>query len=54
MNSKDKNIRGLYRGIHEFERGCQPRSNLVKDENGDLLAYFNNIVNRWKRYFSQL
>jgi hypothetical protein len=30
------------------------RSNLVKNENGDLLADSGNIVNRWKRYFSQL
>jgi hypothetical protein len=26
----------------------------VKDENGDLLAYSHNILNRWKNYFSQL
>jgi hypothetical protein len=26
----------------------------VKDENGDLLADSHNIVNRWKKYFSQL
>jgi hypothetical protein len=26
----------------------------VKDENGDLLAYFHNILNRWKNYFSHL
>jgi hypothetical protein len=26
----------------------------VKDENGDLLADSNTIVNRWKRHFSQL
>jgi hypothetical protein len=53
-NSKNKNIRDLHRGINEFKRGCQPRSNLVKDENGDLLADSNNTVNRWKSYFSQL
>jgi hypothetical protein len=33
MNSKNKNIRDLYRGINEFKRGYQPRNNLVKDEN---------------------
>jgi hypothetical protein len=44
-NSKNKNIRDLYRGINEFERGYQPRSNLVKDENGDLLADSHNILN---------
>jgi hypothetical protein len=38
-NIKNKNIRDLYRGINEFKRGYQPRSNLVKDENGDLLAH---------------
>jgi predicted nucleic acid-binding protein len=41
-------------GINEFKRGYQPRSNLVRDENGDLLADSNTIVNRWKSYFSQL
>jgi hypothetical protein len=44
----------LYRGINEFKRGYQPRNNLVKDENGDLLADSHNILNRWKNYFSQL
>jgi hypothetical protein len=37
-NSKNKNIRDLYRGINEFKMASQPRSNLVKDDNGDLLA----------------
>jgi hypothetical protein len=32
MNSKNKNVRDLYRRINEFNWGCQPRSNLVKDE----------------------
>jgi hypothetical protein len=36
-NSKNKNIRDLYRRINEFKRGYQPRNNLVKDENGDCL-----------------
>jgi hypothetical protein len=44
--SKNKNIRGLYRGINYFKKGYQPRSNLVKDENGDQLADSHNIVNR--------
>jgi hypothetical protein len=26
----------------------------VKDENGDVLADSQNILNRWKNYFSQL
>jgi hypothetical protein len=32
-NSKNKNIRDLYRGINDFKRVYQPRSNLVKNEN---------------------
>jgi hypothetical protein len=53
-NSKNKNIRDLYRGINYFKKGYQPRSNLVKNENGDLLADSRNILNRWKKYFSQI
>jgi hypothetical protein len=51
-NIKNKNIRDLYRKINEFKMGYQPRSNLVKDQNGDLLAESHNILNRWKNYFS--
>jgi hypothetical protein len=52
-HSKNKNIRDLYRGINDF-KGYQPRTNLVKDENGDVLADSHNTLNRWKNYFSQL
>jgi hypothetical protein len=54
MKSKNKNIRGLYSRINKFKRGYQPRNNLVKDEDGDLLADSNTILNRWKSYFSRL
>jgi hypothetical protein len=53
-NSENKNIRDLYRGLNKFQRGYQPRNNLMKDENGDLLADSRNILNKWKNYFSQL
>jgi hypothetical protein len=33
-NSKNKNIRDVYRGINKFKNGYQPRSNLVKDREG--------------------
>jgi hypothetical protein len=45
MNNKNKNIRDLFRAINEFERCYQLRNNLVKDENGDLLADSHNIFN---------
>jgi hypothetical protein len=37
-NSKNKNIRDLYRGINEFQRDYQPRNNLVKEQNGDVFS----------------
>jgi hypothetical protein len=52
-NSENKNIRDLYREMNEFKRGYKPRNNLVKFENGDLVDS-QNILNRWKNYFSQL
>jgi hypothetical protein len=33
----------MYRGINEFKKAYQPRNNLQKDENGDLLADSHNI-----------
>jgi hypothetical protein len=54
MNSKNKNIRDLYRGINEFKGDYQSRSNLVKDENGDSLADSHNILNWLKSNLSQL
>jgi len=53
-NSKIQNIRDLYRGINDFKKGYQPRCNIVKDEEGDLVADSHSIVARWRNYFSQL
>jgi hypothetical protein len=36
--TKNKNIRDLYRGIIEFMKDYQPRTNLVNDERGGQLA----------------
>jgi hypothetical protein len=46
MNSKNKNTRYLYRGRNKFHMGYQPRSNLVKDKNSDLLTNSHIILNR--------
>ncbi|PNF19370.1 hypothetical protein B7P43_G06343, partial [Cryptotermes secundus] len=42
------------RHFRNLKRGYQPSSNLVKDENSDLLADSHSILNRWRNYFSQL
>jgi hypothetical protein len=54
MNRKNKNIRDIYKSINEYKKICQPRSNLVEDEEGDLLADPLNILSRWKYHFSHL
>ena len=53
INNKIKNIRDLYRGISDFKKGYQPRTNVVKDENSDLVADSYSIVARWRNYFSR-
>jgi hypothetical protein len=50
LNSKNKKIRDLYRGITEFKKDYQPKTNLVKD----LLVDPQKILTRWKNYFCQL
>jgi histone deacetylase complex regulatory component SIN3 len=45
-NIKNKNIRDLYRGINELKKCYQPRTDLVKDERGDLVADHHKILNR--------
>ena len=44
--SKIKNIGDLYRGIIDFMKGYQPRTNRVKDEKGDLVTYSHSILAR--------
>jgi hypothetical protein len=44
----------LYRGINEFNKGYQTRSNLVKDKRDNLLVDPTKILNRQKTYFCQL
>jgi hypothetical protein len=50
----NKNIRDLYRGITEFKKVYQPKTDLVKDKRGDLVADPQTILTRWKNYFCQL
>jgi hypothetical protein len=54
INNKNKNIRDFYRGINEFKKGYQPRINIIKDENGNLLADPQNVLNRWKNFLNQV
>jgi hypothetical protein len=50
-NSKIKDTPDLHRSKNEYKKGYQCRTDIVKDENGDLLADFCSILNRWKNFF---
>jgi hypothetical protein len=52
INNKNKNIRDLYRGINEFKKGTN--LDLIKDENGNLLADPQNVLNKWKIFFNHV
>ncbi|PSN38555.1 hypothetical protein C0J52_14819 [Blattella germanica] len=54
INAKNRNIRELYQGIRIERKGFQARTNIIKDENGDMLADAKSILNRWGNYFNQL
>ena len=38
----------MYRDINDFKKDYQPRTNIVKDDKGDLVTDFHSIVARWK------
>jgi len=44
----------LHRGISGFKNGYQPRTDIVKDGKGDLVAASHSILARWRKHFSQL
>jgi hypothetical protein len=52
-NSKIKNT-DLYRDVSDFKEGYQPRTNIVKDEKGDLVTDSHSFLARWRNHFSQL
>jgi Mor family transcriptional regulator len=54
FNNKINNIRDLYRGISDFRKDHQPRTNIVMDEKGDLVTDSHRILPRWRNHFSQL
>jgi hypothetical protein len=48
----NKNVRDLHSEINQVKECYQPRTNLAKDENSDLLADSCNILNRYKNFLS--
>ena len=52
--SEIKNIRDLYKGISDFKKGYQPRTNTVNDEKSDLVTDCHSILAKWRNHFSQM
>jgi hypothetical protein len=50
-NSKTKNIRDVYRGISDFKKGYQPRTNILQDVKCDLVTDFRSILARQRKHF---
>jgi hypothetical protein len=53
-SNKKKNITDLYKGNSDCYKGCQPRTNTVKDEKGDFDIDTYSIFTRLRNHFSQL
>jgi hypothetical protein len=49
-----QNVRDLYRGINDFKKVYQPRTNTVKDEKGDLVTDPRRILAKWRKHFPQI
>ena len=47
-------ISDLCRGISDFKKGYQPRTDIVKGEKGDLVADSHSILAKWRNRFYQL
>jgi hypothetical protein len=45
-HSKKQTIRDIYGRVNEYKNCYLPITNLVKDENGGLIADSHNILNR--------
>ena len=44
----------MCRGISDFKKGNQSRTDIVKDEKGDLVTDCHSILARWRNHFFQL
>jgi hypothetical protein len=38
--------------INDLKKVYQPRTNIVKDDKGDLVADSHSVLVRWRNYFS--
>ena len=44
----------MFISINDFKKGYQPRTSIVKDDNGDLVTDSHSILVTWRKHFSHL
>lgn len=49
-----KNIRNFYQLVKQHRRGIQPKTVMIRDDNGVLLTANKYIKERWVEYFMEL
>ena len=50
-NRRNKNIREMYKGINEFEKGYQTHIYMIKKDDGAIVADTTNILFEWDQFF---
>ncbi|XP_070166158.1 uncharacterized protein [Polyergus mexicanus] len=53
-NGQSGNVRGMYMGINNYRKGFQARTEMVKDENDNLITDSTGVLNTWKNHFDRL
>ena len=53
-NCQNNNVRDMYKGINNFRKGFQATTEMVKDENDNLITDSSGVLNTWKNYFDRL
>ena len=51
-NSKNKNIRVMYKGNNKFKKGYQLRTYVIKKHDGTIVVDTTCILSRWEQFFS--
>ena len=46
-NSKNKNIREMYKENNDFKKGYQPHAYVIKKHDGTIVADTTSILSRW-------
>ena len=54
IDSRHHNSRNFFQRVKNWRKGFQPRTNIISDEKGQLMADSGRVVARWGQYFRGL